>query len=120
VNNAYDQEQRARLKAQRDAEKDPQLREAYALAERAGFDWYDTESAARRMAEHAAGENLAMHGSLVDIALGADMMLQAPIAIPAQVRHYIEGVKRMAEAALDFRRPPRRAAMTPTHTGVHP
>jgi hypothetical protein len=53
-------EQRARLKAQRDAETDPILREAYALAERAGFDWYDTESCARQMAEHAAKEIVAL------------------------------------------------------------
>lgn len=38
------------------AEKDPIQREAYALAQRAGYDWYHTESAARRMAEHAAQE----------------------------------------------------------------
>ncbi len=49
-------EQRAKLAAQREAETDPVQREAYALAERAGFDWYDTESAARRMAEHAGEE----------------------------------------------------------------
>lgn len=49
-------EQRAKLKAQRDADPDPIMRAAYALAERAGFDWYDTESAARRMAEHAGME----------------------------------------------------------------
>lgn len=55
-----DAEMRARLKAQRDAETDPVARESYALAERAGFDWFDTESAARQMAEHAAGEILAL------------------------------------------------------------
>lgn len=52
-------EQRARLKAMRDAETDPVQREAYAMAARAGFDWYDTESSARRAFEHAAGELLA-------------------------------------------------------------
>ena len=64
VNNKHEVEQRARLKARRDAETDPVQREAYALAERAGFDWYDTESAARRMAEHAAGEILALRAAL--------------------------------------------------------
>jgi hypothetical protein len=63
VNDTYHPEQRARLKAQRDADQDPQNREAYALAERAGFDWYDTESAARHMASHAAGEILALKAS---------------------------------------------------------
>lgn len=56
-------EQRATLAAQRAAETDPEQREAYALAARAGFDWYDTESSARRMAEHAAGEIVAQRNS---------------------------------------------------------
>lgn len=56
-------EQRARLAAQRAVETDPVQREAYALAARAGFDWYDTESSARRMAEHAAGELVALRNS---------------------------------------------------------
>lgn len=60
----YEQEQRARLKARRDQETDPVQREAYALAERAGFDWYDTESAARRMAEHAAEEIIDLRAQL--------------------------------------------------------
>lgn len=51
-----DKEQRARLAAQRAEEKDPATREAYALAARAGFDWYDTESNARRAFKHAAEE----------------------------------------------------------------
>lgn len=50
-------EQRAR--ARYEAETDPVQREAYALAKRGGFDWYNTESAARRMAEHAAEELVA-------------------------------------------------------------
>jgi hypothetical protein len=53
-------EQRARLAAMRAQEADPVQREAYALAERAGFDWHDTESSARRMAEHAAEELVAL------------------------------------------------------------
>lgn len=57
-------EQRARLKAMRDAETDPIQREAYALAERAGFEWYDTESGARRMAEHAAAELVVLRTAL--------------------------------------------------------
>ena len=57
---------RARLAAQRAAETDPATREAYALAERAGFDWYDTESAARRMAEHAGAEVHALKVALRD------------------------------------------------------
>lgn len=57
-------EQRARLAAQRAAETEPVQREAYALAARAGFDWYDTESSARRMAEHAAAELVAMLAAL--------------------------------------------------------
>lgn len=52
-------EQCARLKAQRDAETDPVKRIAYQLAELAGFDWYDTESSARRAFEHSAAEILA-------------------------------------------------------------
>lgn len=51
-------EQRKRLEARWAAETDPVKREAYALAKRAGFDWYDMESSARRMAEHAAEEIL--------------------------------------------------------------
>lgn len=57
---------RARLAAMRKAEKDPAQREAYALAERAGFDWYDTESAARRMAEQAGGEIHVMRTALTE------------------------------------------------------
>jgi hypothetical protein len=57
-------EQRARLKAQRDAETDPVQREAYAMAARAGFDWYDTESMARRAFEHAAAELVPLRESL--------------------------------------------------------
>lgn len=53
-----DVEKRAR--ARYEAETDPVQREAYALAKRAGFDWYNTESSARRMAEHAADEILAL------------------------------------------------------------
>lgn len=49
-------EQRKRLAELRAAETDPIQREAYALVERAGFDWYNTESNARRMAEYAASE----------------------------------------------------------------
>lgn len=52
-------EQRERLAAMRAAETDPVKREAYAMAARAGFDWFDTESQARRAFEHAAGELLA-------------------------------------------------------------
>lgn len=55
-------EQRARLAAMRAKETDPVLREAYAMAARAGFDWYDTESSARRAFEHAAGEVVAARG----------------------------------------------------------
>lgn len=115
LNNKYDQEQRARLQSQRDAETDPAQREAYALAERAGFDWYDTESAARRMAEHAASELVALHSALATIITGCDIALLDD-KLP---RAFILQVKRTAEAAYSCRRPPRRA-MTPTHTGVHP
>lgn len=51
---------RAQLEARWAAETDPVEREAYALAKRAGFDWYDTESAARRIARCAAAEILAL------------------------------------------------------------
>lgn len=47
---------RARAKQRRDQEKDPAKREAYALVERMGMDWYDTESVARRVAERAGFE----------------------------------------------------------------
>lgn len=47
---------RTELAHQRLREKDPVKKEAYALAARGGFDWFDTESAARRMAERAAYE----------------------------------------------------------------
>jgi len=50
----------ARSRARYEAENDPVQREAYALAKRAGFDWYNTESSARRMAEHAADEVVAL------------------------------------------------------------
>lgn len=53
-------DQRVTLQRQRDAETDPTLREAYAMAKRAGFDWYDTESSARRAFEHAAREVVAL------------------------------------------------------------
>lgn len=57
-------EQRKTLAEQRRKEKDPAQREAYALAERAGFDWYDTESAARRMAQHAGEDIVKLQGGL--------------------------------------------------------
>lgn len=114
--NGHDQERRAHLKAQRDAEKDPQQCEAYALAARAGFDWYDTESAARRMAEHAAGEIIGMRGSLKDIFQGCTIMLMAEPK--GAVRDFMLEVQRIAFAGLQYRRTPHRA-MTPTHTGVH-
>jgi hypothetical protein len=60
----YEQEQRARLEAGWAQETDPVMREARALATRAGFDWYDTESAARSMAEHAAEELLELRKEL--------------------------------------------------------
>lgn len=95
---AYIEDQRARLKAQRDAEKDPELRQAYALAERAGFDWYDTESSARRMAEFAGSEILELKRTLADIIKGCDMMLQ--IEERAAVRGFILEVKRVAIAGI--------------------
>jgi hypothetical protein len=61
-----DEQQRARLAKQREEEKDPAQREGYALAKRAGFDWYDTESCARRMALHAGGEVVALKDALKD------------------------------------------------------
>lgn len=54
----------ARARARYEAETDPVQREAYALAKRAGFDWYNTESSARRMAEHAAEEISALRSAL--------------------------------------------------------
>lgn len=51
-------EQRTKLEAQWAASTDPVEREAHAMAKRAGFDWYDTESSARRAFEHAARELL--------------------------------------------------------------
>lgn len=54
----------ARARARYEAETDPVQREAYALAKRAGFDWYNTESGARRMAEHAAEEVIALKSEL--------------------------------------------------------
>lgn len=54
----------ARARVRYEAETDPVQREAYALAKRAGFDWYNTESSARRMAEHAAGEISALRSAL--------------------------------------------------------
>lgn len=76
MQNSYDLEMRARLKAQRDAEKDPVQREAYAIAERAGFDWYDTESMARRMAQHAAGEILVLRAALQSVKAHIDQALK--------------------------------------------
>lgn len=55
----------ARCRAAYETDTDPVRREAYALAARAGFDWYNTESAARRMAEHAAEEILALRARLI-------------------------------------------------------
>jgi len=57
-------EMRRRAAQLRAKETNPIQCEAYALAERAGFDWYDTESAARRMAEHAAKEVVALRTAL--------------------------------------------------------
>ena len=59
---------RARLAAARAAEIDPAVREAYALAERAGYDWYNTESSARRMAEFAGAEVAALREALREMA----------------------------------------------------
>lgn len=56
----------ARCRARYEAETDPVQREAYALAKRAGFDWYHMESSARRMAEHAAEEILTLRGRFTD------------------------------------------------------
>jgi hypothetical protein len=60
-------EQQAKLERQWEASTDPAFRAAYALAKRAGFRWYNTESAARRMAEHAAEELLALIGLLEEL-----------------------------------------------------
>jgi hypothetical protein len=62
-----DAEMRAQLKAQRDAVTDPVQRETYALAKRAGFNWFYTDSAARKMAEHAAGEIVALRAAHDDL-----------------------------------------------------
>ena len=108
---AYDQEQRAQLKAQRDAATDPVERETYALAARAGFDWYDTESAARSMARHAAEEILHHKGALADIIKGCDMMLQVEERLA--VRGFILEVRRVAvrgARAMTRRKPEARTA----------
>lgn len=60
-----DSESRARNAAQMAAETDPVQREAYALAARAGFDWYNTESQARRAFEHAAEEILRLRHQIL-------------------------------------------------------
>lgn len=98
LSNNYEVEQRARLKAQRDAERDPVQRETYALATRAGFDWYDTDSSARTMAGHAAGEIVALKATLADIIKGCDMMLQ--VEPRGAVRGFILEVKRVAMGGL--------------------
>jgi hypothetical protein len=65
----YEDEQQATLERQWEASTDPEFREAYALAKRAGFRWYNTESAARRMAEHAAEELLKQRRALAAVLL---------------------------------------------------
>jgi hypothetical protein len=98
LNNVYEMEQRARLKAQRDAVTEPVERETYAFAERHGFDWYDTESQARMMAGYAAEEILHHKGALLDIIKGCNMMLE--VEKRGAVRGFIEEVKRVATAGL--------------------
>lgn len=56
-------EQRERLIKIWDADPNPVFQEARKLAERAGFDWYDTESCARMMAMTAAREILALRAA---------------------------------------------------------
>lgn len=86
----HDSEMRAHLKAQRDAATDPVERETYALAERAGFDWFDTESAARRMAEHAAGELVALRAAHDDLLLTLKRLQAQAIDACGVIHEYVQ------------------------------
>lgn len=86
----HDAEMRARLKAQRDAETDPVARESYALAERAGFDWFDTESAARQMAAHAAGEILALRTANEELLTTLKRLQAQAIDASGVIQEYVQ------------------------------
>lgn len=86
----HEDEMRARLKAQRDAATDPVERETYALAERAGFDWFDTESAARRMAEHAAGEILKLRTSRDELLATLKRLQAQAIDASGVIHEYVQ------------------------------
>lgn len=55
---------RSRVTHRMATSSDPVERETLALAKRAGFDWYDTESSARHMAGIAANEILELRAKL--------------------------------------------------------
>lgn len=80
-------EVRARLRAQRDAETDPAKRELYDLAHRAGFDGDDAESAAQRVALHAAGEIVLLRTALIRLrsqALDASGVIHEYVVMPVR------------------------------------
>jgi hypothetical protein len=85
----HDAEMRARLKAQRDAATDPVERETYALAERAGFDWFDTESNARQMASHAAGEIIALRTAHAELLTAMNRLLASTIDACGVIHEYV-------------------------------
>lgn len=85
----YDADMRARLKAQCDAETDPTAREAYALAARAGCDWFDTESNARYLAGQAAGEILALRAERDELLLSLKMLTSQAVDTCGVISEYI-------------------------------
>jgi len=64
------QRMRERAKQSRAEETDPVEAAAYALIERLGWDWFDTESSARAVARAAARDILALRKELEELRQG--------------------------------------------------